>query len=112
METSTITTAIQIAQALEGSTPSTGDSIAGSLVGECLLIRTVTMTLTGRVTRIDAELIELESAAWIADTGRFADALSTGKLSEVEPFPSKAWIQRSSVVDMAPWDHTLPRTQK
>jgi hypothetical protein len=79
--------------------------------GSTVLIRTVTMTLTGRVVRRDKEFIELEDPAWIADTGRFADALRTGNLNEVEPTESNVLVGIGSIVDVWHWEHALPRTQ-
>lgn len=52
-----------------------------------MFVRTVTHYYTGRVVGVSDKAILLEDAAWIADTGRFADALRTGILSEVEPYP-------------------------
>ncbi len=82
--------------------------------GECVLIRTVTMIQTGRIVSIGRDWIELEDAAWIADTGRFSDALATGSLNEVEPVPGKGrcLVGRGAIADMFPWDHPLPRTKK
>jgi hypothetical protein len=82
-------------------------------VGATVLIRTITMYYTGRVVGLsDAEIL-LEDAAWIADVGRFADALRTGALSEIEPYPDGVVsINRGSVVDVCAWAHPLPRTQK
>jgi len=115
MNTETITAAIQIAKALEDA-PAQGlspyGSIAARLVGTDVLIRTVTMTLTGHVEDVDNELIELSSAAWIADIGRFAEAIAAGTLSEVEPFPDRAYVNRGAVVDITLWSHPLPRTTK
>ena len=120
MDTELITTAIKIAQSLAepayeqlaAERESSTSSIVDRLVGTDVLIRTVTMTLTGHIEAIDATLIELSSAAWIADTGRFAAALTTGTLSEVEPFPDVAFVNRGAIVDIAPWAHDLPRTNK
>ena len=56
-------------------------------VGEAYLIRTVTMIDTGILVSIDEHEIVLKDAAWIADTGRFNEALKTLNFSEVEPFP-------------------------
>jgi hypothetical protein len=56
-------------------------------LGAAYLIRTVTMFDTGRVVAVTEHEIVLEDAAWIADTGRFADALQKCEFSEVEPFP-------------------------
>src|SRR3990167_4090803 len=44
-------------------------------IGKCYLIRTVTMIDTGRLVEVTEQELVLEDAAWIADTGRFADAL-------------------------------------
>ncbi|CAK0747926.1 hypothetical protein CCP3SC15_1500015 [Gammaproteobacteria bacterium] len=54
----------------------------------------------------------LEDAAWIADTGRFADCLANGSLSEVEPFVGPVIICRGAIVDATEWTHELPRSQK
>jgi len=80
--------------------------------GTAVLIRTVTMTLTGRVASLSPAWIVLDDAAWIADTGRFADALSKGTLSEVEPFCDRMWVSRGAIVDMTFWNFPLPRDQK
>ena len=55
-------------------------------VGKSYLIRSVTMYYTGRLASVTDTDLVLEDAAWIADTGRFATALKTGELNEVEPF--------------------------
>lgn len=81
-------------------------------IGQAYLIRTVTMMLTGRVKSVDEHEIVLADAAWVADSGRFATALQTGALSEVEPFPGEAIVGRGSVVDACEWLHALPRAQK
>lgn len=81
-------------------------------VGQTYFIRTVTMHYTGRVTAIsDAEIL-LEDAAWIADSGRFHNALKTGELGEVEPFVDPVVVGRAALVDATPWRHALPREQK
>lgn len=80
-------------------------------VGQKLFIRTVTYHLTGRVTKVVGNLIELEDAAWIASSGRFANAIKSGSLDEVEPV-GRAWVNLGSVVDMFPWNHALPQEQK
>ena len=117
MNTETITAAIQIAKALDAESPThhvpdNGDLLPAAIVGCNVLIRTVTMIYTGSVIRVDAHTIELDEAAWIADTGRFSTALATGDLNEVEPYPGHVFVSRSCVVDIAPWTHALPRTLK
>jgi hypothetical protein len=83
-------------------------------VGENVFLRKITMILTGRVVAIHDTYIELDNAAWIADTGRYANAVRTGEFSEVEPYPDALVIKvpLGDLVDgfVAPWP--LPRTQK
>ena len=69
-------------------------------IGKPYLIRTVTMIQTGRLVAVYPTEIVLEDAAWIADTGRFSDALKTCSYSEVEPFPDGTVIVgRQSIID-------------
>jgi len=82
------------------------------VIGEAYLIRTVTMIYTGRLVALTPTDFVLEDAAWIADTGRFATALATGSLSEVEPYPGCVIVSRASYVDASVWKHPLPRQQK
>lgn len=83
-------------------------------VGNTVLIRTVTMHYTGRIAALSKEEIVLEDAAWIADSGRFSTALATGSLNEVEPYPDgcPVSVNRGAVVDVAAWNHALPRQVK
>jgi hypothetical protein len=85
-----------------------------ALIGEKVFIRTVTYHYTGRVVAIDETTIVLQEAAWIADSGRWANALATGGLSEVEPYPADrlVYVGRGAVVDVTSWSHDLPRAQK
>jgi len=81
------------------------------MVGEKFYFRTVTYHLTGRVKKVIGSILELENAAWIADSGRFMAAIKEGKLNEVEPV-GRAYININSVTDFFPWKHKLPETQK
>lgn len=82
------------------------------VIGKNYLIRTVTMIQTGRLVAVTAQELVLEDAAWIADTGRFADALKSGKFNEVEPFPDgQVIVGRGAVVDAIQITVT-PREQK
>lgn len=80
-------------------------------IGQSYLIRTVTLYYTGRITKVTPKELVLEDAAWIADTGRFSDALKTGVLNEIEPM-GEIIIGRGSVVDAVIWRHDLPRDKK
>lgn len=92
--------------------PSVTTDPADPRPGDQLLIRTVTMTLTGRVVWCTPTWIVLDTAAWIADTGRFADAIANGTLSEVEPMGNGVRVARAAVVDITPWVHDLPTVQR
>lgn len=81
-------------------------------IGANYLIRTVTMIDTGRLVAITAHELVIEDAAWIADTGRFSDALKSVNFNEVEPFPDgRVIIGRGSVIDAIKIS-SLPRSQK
>jgi len=81
-------------------------------VGNAVFVRTVTLYYTGRVAEITPESVVLTDAAWIADTGRFSEALRTGTLGEVEPFSLPVEIGRGAIVDVTTWPHALPREVK
>jgi hypothetical protein len=78
-------------------------------IGNEVFIRTVTYHYTGRIVALSATDIVLEDAAWIASSGRWHEALSTGVLSEVEPFVGPVSINRASYVDATIWGFALPR---
>jgi hypothetical protein len=83
-------------------------------VGENYFIRTVTHHFTGKLVEVHASELVLEDAAWIADDGRFADALKSGTFNEVEPFPadSRVILNRASLVDAVKIGFKLPVSQK
>ena len=87
--------------------------IAPFTIGKAYFIRGVTMYQTGRLVGLTPTELILEDAAWIADTGRFADAVKSGQFSEVEPFPAKrVVIGRGQIVDAFEWDAPLPMVQR
>ena len=81
-------------------------------IGKTYFIRTVTMHHVGRVKDLNDQEILLEDAAWIADSGRFSDALKTGVFSEVEPFHRPVVVSRASLIDYTEIDVALPLAQK
>jgi len=81
------------------------------LIGKKLFIRTVTYHLTGKVVKRVANFLQLKDCAWIADSGRFMNAIKDGNLNEVEPV-GDAWVNLHSITDMFPWKHPLPKEQK
>ena len=80
------------------------------MVGEKYFFRTVTYHMTWRVKKVIGSILELENASWIADSGRFMNAIKEGKLNEVEPV-GRAYININTVVDFFPWKHELPSKQ-
>jgi hypothetical protein len=81
------------------------------LIGNKFFFRTVTYHMTGKVVSRIGNLLKLEDAAWIADSGRFMNCIKSGELNEVEPV-GVAFINFSTVTDMFPWKHKLPKEQK
>ena len=80
-------------------------------VGKSFYLRTVTYHLVGKVEKIVGKFLVLKNASWIADSGRFMNAIKDGTLNEVEPV-GVAFVNLESVTDFFPWTHKLPTEQK
>jgi hypothetical protein len=81
--------------------------------GDKLFIRTVTFHHVGKVVdqgQADG-FLQLESASWVADSGRFHTAIQEGELSEVE-YVGEVFVNLAAIVDAFPWDHDLPTESK
>lgn len=94
------------------STLESTSSPLDDLIGQPVFVRTVTHHHTGRLTAVAGGFIVLDEAAWIADDGRFHNALKDGTLNEVEPFVDPVVISASAMIDVTAWRHALPRVQK
>ena len=81
------------------------------MVGGKYFFRTVTYHLVGEVVKCVDGFLELKNASWVADSGRFMNAIKDGTLSEVEPV-GDMFINLNAVVDIFPWTHKLPKQQK
>ena len=83
-------------------------------IGENYLIRTVTFTYAGKLTAVFKDELVLKDGSWIADTGRFTQAVEKGDYSEIEPYPEDRHIiiGRGAIVDAVQIAHPLPRKQK
>ena len=83
------------------------------VIGGLYQIRTVTHIVTGKVLEVGEAEIVLAEAAWIADTGRFTQAVEKAQYDEVEPYPAdkKLIVGRLTVVDAVEIP-ALPRDQK
>ena|SRR5215475_5406552 len=81
-------------------------------IGKNYFIRTVTMHILGHLTEITNTELLITNASWVADSGRFHDALKAGVLDEVEPFINPVIVNRQSIIDATEWHHALPVKQK
>lgn len=82
-----------------------------SLVGKNWFFRTVTYHMVGRVVKRLGNFLVMADASWVADSGRFMNAIKSGTLNEVEPV-GDAILNLDTVVDGFPWVHPLPEKQK
>ena len=82
-------------------------------VGKNYLVRTVTHIQTGQLVAVGPTELVLTNAAWIADTGRFTNALRDCTFKEVEPFPKDTHviIGRGALIDAVQIEK-LPTEQK
>ena len=86
-------------------------SCTDDMVGQKYFFRSVTYHLVGRVKSVIGNFVCLEGASWVADSGRFYNAIKDGSLSEVEPV-GDAYLNMDTVTDFFPWIHPLPTKQK
>jgi hypothetical protein len=83
-------------------------------VGKKYFIRTVTMILCGECTGDYLDVIVLKNASWVADTGRYQQALQSGNFSEVELYPSESEVivGKGGLIDAFSPEFELPSKQK
>jgi hypothetical protein len=99
-------------QALFGQQPQQQETKHPFRIGANYFIRTVTMNHTGRLVEVTPTELVLEDAAWIADSGRFADALKKSLFDEIEPFPAgRVIVGRGAIIDASEIS-TIPTSQK
>ena len=85
-------------------------------IGKNYFIRTVTMSLVGKLKAVFDDTLVLSEASWVADSGRFHNMLKSGlqseSSSEIEPFINDVIVSRSALIDATVYDFPLPTTQK
>lgn len=81
------------------------------MIGKTFFFRTVTYHFVGKVVKTFGSYVQLERASWVADSGRFMQAVKEGSLSEVEPL-GEWYVNMDTVTDFGPWNHALPTKQK
>lgn len=96
---------------LDGSEEKWNGSDIPFAIGKAYLIRTVTYHLLGRVTKISGDFLVLEDASWVADSGRFSEAITKGTLSENE-YVGDAIVNITAITDAFPWGHKIPKETK
>ena len=89
------------------------DYVSPFRIGKAYFIRTATMNWTGRIVSIEGHFATLSDAAWIADCGRYNEAvLSDKNFSEIEPVKQNAILNLDSVIDAVEITFDLPRSVK
>ena len=84
------------------------------LIGGNVMVRTVTMIYVGKLIAAHRHELVLTDASWIPETGRWAQFIKEGNISECEPYPydMEVIIGRGAVLDACKWLSGLPRKQK
>lgn len=80
-------------------------------VGKKYFIRTVTYHQVGLLAAIKGNFLVLENASYIADSGRFMQAIRKGELDEVEPV-GVFFVNLNAIADAFPIEWELPTEQK
>ena len=81
-------------------------------VGKAFFFRTVTYHIVGKVVKVlPMGILQLEKASWVADSGRFSQAIKEGTLNEIEPI-GDWFISLHSCTDFGLWKHSLDLKQK
>lgn len=86
----------------------------GVLVNKNIIVRTITMIYTGRLTAITPTDLVLVECSWIPETDRFMQFVANGSVKECEPYPDDlpVFINRGALLDMCELRNDLPRSQK
>jgi len=83
------------------------------LLNRSVMVQTVTMIYTGKLVAIFPSELHLVEAAWIADTGRFSQAVKSAAFNEIEPFDDEVRVVgRGAIVSAGPLGAAHPRSQK
>lgn len=77
-------------------------------IGESYLLRTVTHYIAGKLAAVYPLELVFDDAAWVADTGRFNEALKSGSFNEQEPYQNSVIVGRGCIVDMTAIKLTYP----
>ncbi|MGL4335383.1 MAG: hypothetical protein ACRCST_00710 [Turicibacter sp.] len=85
---------------MSNTTPNSDSENEFMEIGKVYAFRTVTMIYTGRIKAISSAEVLLEEAAWIPDSGRWADFVDTGAHNEAEPYKRPVILSRGAFLDV------------
>ena len=78
-------------------------------IGKKVFIRTVTYHLIGKVEKFVGDLMILSKASWVADSGRFNEAIRNGFGSNAEiEYVGDWFVNLKAITDGGFWKHDLP----
>jgi hypothetical protein len=83
-------------------------------IGKKYYFRSVTHHYVGLLVGITEKEFAITNASWVADSGLWSEAIATGSLSEIEPYPEGQLvvINRMAGCDYTEWNHELPTERK
>lgn len=83
-------------------------------IGKTYFFRPVTFHLIGTVVDITEDALVLMPCVWVANSGRWAEAISKGTLEEIEvpPTDMPVILARDAISDAWPWRHPMPSETK
>jgi len=67
--------------------------------GKVYAVRTVTMIYTGRLVDVNDQEYLFDEVAWIPDTERWQEFVTSGAHKEAEPYPKQVVIGRGGLLD-------------
>ena len=70
------------------------------------------MIQLGKLKKVTDKELVLSEACWVADTGRFNEALEKGTLKEVEMFQRDVIVSRGGIIDATEWLTDLPKNSQ
>lgn len=82
-------------------------------VGKKYFIRAVTYHCILEVQEIVGNFLISDNIVWVADSGRFQQAIENGEMNEVEPIRGiQGGVCINTIVDFWEWNHNIPSLQK
>lgn len=82
------------------------------IIGRAYFVRTVTMSILGKLEQVYEGELVFSDASWIPNTGTFSEFLKNGfrsqKSCEIEPFHNDCIVSRGGIIDCTIWSHELP----